>query len=126
MAVNTSLIFLCLPEWIDVNIISTYGPLHHTCVDLGISSIYESYVSEDALNKMEPFYPLKVNICSFLNMKFQSMRDLGHPNFLKILFLSASILNIAKPCLTVSVFIHSEIERDCGKRFFQACKDGKN
>ena len=38
-------------------------PLHHTCVDLGMSPLCESYINGDALNKMEPFFPLKVNVC---------------------------------------------------------------
>ena len=38
-------------------------PLSHTCVDLGMSPLCESFVREDALNKVEPFYPLKVNVC---------------------------------------------------------------
>ncbi|XXJ15040.1 methyltransferase domain-containing protein (plasmid) [Tundrisphaera lichenicola] len=38
-------------------------PLHHTLVDLGMSPLCESYVSQDRLNEMEPFYPLRVHVC---------------------------------------------------------------
>ena len=37
--------------------------LHHTLVDLGMSPLCESYVSEDKLNQMEPFYPLHAYVC---------------------------------------------------------------
>jgi len=37
--------------------------LHHTFVDLGMSPLCESYLSADALNAMEPFYPLHVYVC---------------------------------------------------------------
>jgi SAM-dependent methyltransferase len=37
--------------------------LRHTFVDLGMSPLCESYVSEDKLNQMEPFYPLHVYVC---------------------------------------------------------------
>src|SRR5246127_3933597 len=38
--------------------------LEHTFVDLGMSPLCESYVSCDHLNRMEPFYPLHVHVCS--------------------------------------------------------------
>lgn len=37
--------------------------LRHTCVDLGMSPLCESYISHDQLNQMEPFYPLHVYVC---------------------------------------------------------------
>ncbi|HET9986325.1 MAG TPA: class I SAM-dependent methyltransferase [Longimicrobiales bacterium] len=39
------------------------APLRHTFVDLGMSPLCESYVSEERLNEMEPFYPLHVLVC---------------------------------------------------------------
>ena len=39
------------------------APLRITFVDLGMHPLCESYVSEDKLNNMEPFYPLHVFIC---------------------------------------------------------------
>jgi hypothetical protein len=38
-------------------------PLRHTFVDLGMSPLCESYLREDQLNQMEPFYPLHVYVC---------------------------------------------------------------
>ena len=38
-------------------------PLEHTFVDLGMSPLCESYVSRDALNSMERFYPLHAYVC---------------------------------------------------------------
>lgn len=38
--------------------------LEHTFVDLGMSPLCESYVTEDNLNKMEVFYPLHTYVCS--------------------------------------------------------------
>ena len=38
--------------------------LTHTLVDLGMSPLCESILSIDQLNRMEPFYPLKVYVCS--------------------------------------------------------------
>ena len=38
-------------------------PLHHTFVDLGMSPLCESYVAQEQLNQMEPFYPLHVQVC---------------------------------------------------------------
>ncbi len=38
--------------------------LEHTFVDLGMSPLCESFLSAADINKMEPFYPLKVFICS--------------------------------------------------------------
>jgi SAM-dependent methyltransferase len=37
--------------------------LRHTFVDLGMSPLCESYVAEEQLNHMEPFYPLHVYVC---------------------------------------------------------------
>jgi len=39
------------------------APLRITFVDLGMHPLCESYVSEDKLNQMEPFYPLHVFVC---------------------------------------------------------------
>jgi len=38
-------------------------PLQHTCVDLGVSPLCESWLAASDLNKMEPFYPLHVYVC---------------------------------------------------------------
>ena len=38
-------------------------PLHFTFVDLGMSPLCESYLSQEQLNQMEPFYPLHVFVC---------------------------------------------------------------
>ena len=40
------------------------APLTHTLVDLGMSPLCESFLKADQLNQMEPFYPLKVYVCS--------------------------------------------------------------
>ena len=37
--------------------------LSHTFVDLGMSPLCESYLSENQLNRMEPFYPLHAKVC---------------------------------------------------------------
>src|SRR5438093_9348903 len=37
--------------------------LRHTFVDLGMSPLCESYLTNDQLNRMEPFYPLHVKVC---------------------------------------------------------------
>jgi hypothetical protein len=39
------------------------APLTKTFVDLGMHPLCESYVSEEGLNQMEPFYPLHVYVC---------------------------------------------------------------
>ena len=39
------------------------APLHHTFVDLGVQPLANSFVEPDALNRMEPFYPLHVLVC---------------------------------------------------------------
>jgi SAM-dependent methyltransferase len=39
------------------------APLRKTFVDLGMHPFCESYVSEDKLNQMEPFFPLHVYVC---------------------------------------------------------------
>jgi SAM-dependent methyltransferase len=40
------------------------APLEHTVVDLGMSPLCESYLPASDLDKMEPFYPLHVKVCS--------------------------------------------------------------
>src|ERR1043166_6265062 len=40
------------------------APLEHTVVDLGMSPLCESYVPAENLDKMEPFYPLHVKVCT--------------------------------------------------------------
>src|SRR5690606_32743573 len=37
--------------------------LSRTFADLGMSPLANSYVAPDALNRMEPFYPLHVRVC---------------------------------------------------------------
>jgi len=37
--------------------------LEHTFVDLGASPLANSYLTEERLNRMEPFYPLKAYVC---------------------------------------------------------------
>ncbi|BCA79486.1 class I SAM-dependent methyltransferase [Desulfuromonas sp. AOP6] len=39
-------------------------PLEHTFVDLGMSPLCESYIAPEQRNRMEPFYPLHVYVCS--------------------------------------------------------------
>ena len=39
------------------------SPLRHILIDLGLSPLCESYVSAENLNRMEPFYPLRVFVC---------------------------------------------------------------
>jgi hypothetical protein len=39
------------------------SPLQHTMVDLGMSPLCESFLPMEHLNRMEPFYPLKVFVC---------------------------------------------------------------
>jgi SAM-dependent methyltransferase len=39
------------------------SPLKHTFVDLGMSPLCESLITEEQLNMMEPFYPLHVFVC---------------------------------------------------------------
>jgi SAM-dependent methyltransferase len=38
-------------------------PLRHSFVDLGMSPLCESYLPEEKLNQMEPFYPLHAYVC---------------------------------------------------------------
>jgi hypothetical protein len=38
-------------------------PLEHVVVDLGMSPLCESYVAASDLDRMEPFYPLRVYVC---------------------------------------------------------------
>lgn len=40
------------------------APLQHTFVDLGMSPLCQTHIEPDALNHMEPFYPLHVWVCS--------------------------------------------------------------
>jgi SAM-dependent methyltransferase len=40
-----------------------HTPLSHTVVDLGMSPLCESILSQAQLNQMEPFYPLHVYVC---------------------------------------------------------------
>ncbi|HEX8948505.1 MAG TPA: class I SAM-dependent methyltransferase [Dissulfurispiraceae bacterium] len=39
------------------------APLQHTLADLGMSPLCESFLSAGQLNRMEPFYPLRVHVC---------------------------------------------------------------
>ncbi len=39
------------------------SPLNYTIIDLGMQPLCESYLSADQLNRMEPFYPLRVYLC---------------------------------------------------------------
>ena len=39
-------------------------PLSQTFLDLGMSPLCESYVTADHLDRMEPFFPLHVRVCS--------------------------------------------------------------
>ncbi len=39
------------------------APLSHVFVDLGMSPLCETFLLPDELNRMEPFYPLKVWVC---------------------------------------------------------------
>ncbi len=39
------------------------SPLHHTFADLGVSPLSNSYLAPEALNRMEPFFPLRVYVC---------------------------------------------------------------
>jgi SAM-dependent methyltransferase len=43
---------------------SCSAPLRDTFVDLGMSPLCESYLRQDQVNQMEPFYPLHVRVCS--------------------------------------------------------------
>src|SRR6185503_8078725 len=37
--------------------------LDHTFVDLGMSPLCETFLQADAIDRMEPFYPLHVRVC---------------------------------------------------------------
>ncbi|MFC4800017.1 methyltransferase domain-containing protein [Neobacillus sp. GCM10023253] len=39
------------------------SPLKHTFVDLGVSPLANSFIKENQLSKMEPFYPLHTYVC---------------------------------------------------------------
>src|SRR2546428_13831223 len=39
-------------------------PLEHPFVDLGMSPLANSYLHPHQLNQMEPFYPLRVYVCT--------------------------------------------------------------
>ncbi|CAN5362937.1 class I SAM-dependent methyltransferase [soil metagenome] len=41
-----------------------HAPLHKTFVDLGMSPLCEDLIKAEQLNKMEPFYPLHVFVCT--------------------------------------------------------------
>ena len=41
-----------------------HEPLKTTMVDLGMHPLCESFITEEALEDMEPFYPLHVRVCS--------------------------------------------------------------
>ena len=54
-------------------------PLHRTFVDLGMSPLCESFLRQDQLNAMEPFYPLHVFICEqCLLVQLQEYVDPSH------------------------------------------------
>src|SRR5260370_12003673 len=38
--------------------------LEHIFVDLGMSPLVQSFLTEEQLNQMEPFFPLQVLVCS--------------------------------------------------------------
>src|SRR6516225_9449039 len=40
-----------------------HAPLRQTFVDLGVSPLCESFLTAEQLNRMEPFYPLRVLVC---------------------------------------------------------------
>jgi SAM-dependent methyltransferase len=40
-----------------------HAPLRRTFVDLGMSPLCESFLTAEQLNRMEPFYPLRVLVC---------------------------------------------------------------
>ena len=40
-----------------------HAELHRTFLDLGMSPLCESFLTEDQLNQMEPFYPLHAYVC---------------------------------------------------------------
>ena len=46
------------------------APLSVTFVDLGMSPLCESFLSANQINKMEPFYPLRVFVCSNCFLSF--------------------------------------------------------
>jgi hypothetical protein len=39
------------------------SPVSHTFVDLGMSPLCESFLAADELDRMEPYYPLRVMVC---------------------------------------------------------------
>ena len=39
------------------------APLSTTFVDLGMSPLCQTHISQDQLNQMEPFYPLHAYVC---------------------------------------------------------------
>lgn len=47
----------------DAACMSCEAPLTTLFVDLGMSPLCESYVSREDLNRVEPFYPLRVHVC---------------------------------------------------------------
>ena len=54
--------------------------LQHVFVDLGVSPLANSYLKEEQLNKMEPFYPLRAYVCTKCYLVqipvFQSSEDI--------------------------------------------------
>src|SRR5690349_8457154 len=40
------------------------SPLEQVVVDLGVSPLCESFLAADQLDRMEPFYPLRVEVCA--------------------------------------------------------------
>ena len=40
------------------------SPVSHTFVDLGMSPLCESFLAADEIDRMEPYYPLRVMVCS--------------------------------------------------------------
>jgi len=56
------------------------NPLQHIFVDLGVSPLANSYLKEEQLNKMEPFYPLRAYVCTQCYLVqvpvFQSSEDI--------------------------------------------------
>ena len=40
------------------------SPVNHTFVDLGMSPLCESFLAADEVDRMEPYYPLRVMVCS--------------------------------------------------------------
>ena len=54
----------CSLEGLEMNCRFCNNNLEHMFVDLGKSPLANSYLKREDLNKMEPFYPLRVYVCS--------------------------------------------------------------